>query len=303
MSEPRITVVIPCRDAEETLEPTLCSVLDQGYRNLEMIVVDGDSSDHTLEVVRHFEEDIEHWISEPDGGPADAINKALRLATGELFAVIPCDDIVMPLVIDGIARVWTAHERPWLVGHTQVVDEGMNILGRLRGRRVASLASLLSQTEPCVAAASNYYATQLLREVGGFDETLRYAWPYDMACRLTAAGYEPMVVTEDLSAVMHKEKSLTPESALQRGREAVIVAERYMDELDDRAERAGVWQSCDQRRRILAIAEAEAYSNRAQSMLLRQVERRPWWLRDKSIRSVLANGPSHPLSDDLRKAA
>jgi len=303
MSEPRITVVIPCRNAEETLEPTLCSVLDQGYRNLEMIVVDGNSTDQTVEVIRHFDQEIEHWISEPDGGPADAINKALRMATGELFAIIPCDDVVMPLVLDGIARVWSAHESPWLVGHTQVVDEGMNVLGRLRGRRVNSLAAMLSQTEPCIAAASSYYATQLLREVGGFDDTLRYAWPYDMACRLTCAGYEPLVVTEDLSAVLQTQESLSAESALQRGRESVIVAERYMDELSDRAERAGVWQSCDDRRRILAIAEAEAFSHRAQSLLLRRVRRRPWWLRDKAIRQVLSNGPTHALDSKLKKAA
>ena len=89
---PRITVITPSLNQAEFLERAICSVLDQGYENLEYIVMDGGSCDNSAEIIRLYEEDLTFWQSAPDEGPADAINQAIRRATGDIIAVLNADD-------------------------------------------------------------------------------------------------------------------------------------------------------------------------------------------------------------------
>jgi glycosyltransferase involved in cell wall biosynthesis len=81
--KPLITVVTVVLNRKDDLETTIKSVLDQTYDNIEYVVIDGGSSDGTLEVIRKYSRDIDHWQSEPDEGIYDAMNKSIRLATGE----------------------------------------------------------------------------------------------------------------------------------------------------------------------------------------------------------------------------
>jgi glycosyltransferase involved in cell wall biosynthesis len=80
---PLITVVTVVRNGEKTLEQTILSVINQTYRNVEYIVVDGTSTDGTLDIIRKYEDRIDYWVSEPDGGIYDAMNKGIDLTTGD----------------------------------------------------------------------------------------------------------------------------------------------------------------------------------------------------------------------------
>lgn len=89
---PLISVVVPCRDRAAYLRPTLDSILGQDYPAIECIVVDAQSTDGTLEILRSYGDRI-RWISEPDQGPADAINKGWRMGRGEILAWLNADDV------------------------------------------------------------------------------------------------------------------------------------------------------------------------------------------------------------------
>ena len=94
--EPLISVVTVVYNGAETLEQTVLSVLGQTYGNVEYVIIDGGSSDGTLDIIRKYEDKIDFWQSEPDGGIYDAMNKGIALATGEYIALLNADDWYEP---------------------------------------------------------------------------------------------------------------------------------------------------------------------------------------------------------------
>ena len=82
---PRISIVTPSFNQGRFLEETIISVLDQNYPNLEYIIIDGASSDNSIEIIKNYEKNLSYWISEPDKGQSDAINKGFKIANGKIF--------------------------------------------------------------------------------------------------------------------------------------------------------------------------------------------------------------------------
>jgi hypothetical protein len=103
---PRITVVTPSYNQARFLESCLRSVLDQKYPNLEYIVIDGGSTDGSVEIIKHFEKELAYWVSEPDGGHYDALNKGFRGATGDILAWLNSDDMYTPWAFAVVAEIF-----------------------------------------------------------------------------------------------------------------------------------------------------------------------------------------------------
>lgn len=122
---PRVSVITIARNAAHLLPATVESVLVQTYGDLEYVVVDGASTDGTVDYLRALGGRVARWVSEPDGGIADAMDKGVRLSTGELFLHIHAGDVLAsPDVVAQLASDYAADPWPWAVGGTQVVGEG-----------------------------------------------------------------------------------------------------------------------------------------------------------------------------------
>lgn len=203
MTGPLLTVVTPCLDSAATIEATLTSVASAGLTGVvEHVVVDGGSRDGTLDVVRRFPE--VRWISEPDRGLSDAMNKGIGLARGAFVGWLNADDFYLPGALERVvARLREEPDAVWLTAPCVIVDgDGGEIRGAVTRYKRAllrhhSLGSLLAQNY--IAAPSTFFRRDAALEVGGFDERFRYSMDYDLWLRL-ARRADPIVLDAPLAA-------------------------------------------------------------------------------------------------------
>ena len=112
---PKISIITPSYNQGQYIEQTICSVLDQKYPNLEYIIIDGGSTDNTVEIIKKYEKHLKYWVSEKDRGQSHAINKGLEHCTGDIFNWINSDDYYLPNALFKIAEIFVNNTHANLV--------------------------------------------------------------------------------------------------------------------------------------------------------------------------------------------
>lgn len=120
---PLFSIVTVVYNGEQHLEQTIRSVLKQHYGNIEYIIIDGASVDGTLQIIQKYEDAIDYWVSEPDNGIYDAMNKGLQYATGDYIGFINADDWYEPDVLEHIAKSARISGADFLSAKIRVIDE------------------------------------------------------------------------------------------------------------------------------------------------------------------------------------
>lgn len=123
----KVSIVTVCRNSEKTIQKTIQSVKNQSYSNIEYIIVDGKSTDNTVEIIKAAEPEFEgrmRWISEPDGGIYDAMNKGIGMATGDLVGIINSDDFYEVNAVSDIVSSMTEDKYQILYGFMRTLKDG-----------------------------------------------------------------------------------------------------------------------------------------------------------------------------------
>ncbi len=184
---PRISVITPSYNQAKFLERTIKSVLDQGYPNLELIVIDGGSTDGSVEVIRRYADRIAFWVSERDRGQVDAINKGLRLATGEWRCWQNSDDVFFPGAFSGLARAAAAEpQADLIIGNMMLIDENDRPLRDIRYLTPKHEAMLAEGM--LLANQAAFWRRDLQEKAGWLDERYQCSFDYDWFLRLTKKG-------------------------------------------------------------------------------------------------------------------
>ncbi len=182
-----VSVVTPTLNQAQYLEATLRSVRRQSHPEIEHIVIDGGSTDGTLELLRQSPEaGPMRWVSGPDEGMYDAINKGLALAQGDVLAYLNSDDAYFPWAVETAMRVFDRRPEVEVVfGDGMKVDEpsGVQRLRLFPPFDAISLANYESIMQPAV-----FWRRSLFERIGGFDSTLRFVADLDYWLRAAAAG-------------------------------------------------------------------------------------------------------------------
>jgi glycosyltransferase involved in cell wall biosynthesis len=184
---PLISVVTPSHNQGQYVRQTVESVLNQTYPNLEYWVIDGESTDNTLRVLSEYERDARfHWISEPDTGQSDAINKGLSRCQGELFMWLNSDDMLLQNALKHVADGRREAGQPALIyGLGRHIDEHGNDLGYCPAQSsTMTLGKLLWAGKHALVQPATFIPTDAVRKVGGLDPSHHYALGLDLWVRL-----------------------------------------------------------------------------------------------------------------------
>jgi glycosyltransferase involved in cell wall biosynthesis len=228
---PSITIVTPAYNASASIERTIASVQNQGYEQLEHIVVDGGSTDGTIEIL----ERAPHirWVSEPDEGLADAMNKGIAMATNDVLAELNADDAYCPGALRAAGEAFAQHpEAEWLTGRCPIVDgSGEEIRKPVTAYKNALLRRYsfgLYLTHNFISAPATFFRTDVLRALGGFDLRYRYSVDYDLQLKFARRG-DPIVLDRDLAQFTMEEGSLSMSGFDVQFREHAEQARRHGD--------------------------------------------------------------------------
>ncbi len=186
---PLLTVITPSYNQGQFLAETMDSVLSQGITDLEYIVVDGGSTDDSVEVIKRYEEHLTWWVSEKDRGQSHAINKGLALATGTWVAYLNSDDVYLPGALQSLLDALARHpEAKWVAGG--VIGFGTSDapvhewhLPQVPATMLDLLTSRFQMAQP-----GHIWSRDLLSAVGGFDESLRYLFDINLYASFMARG-------------------------------------------------------------------------------------------------------------------
>lgn len=182
--KPKISIVTPSYNLGKYIQRAIDSVLTQDYDNFEYFIIDGGSTDGTVEVLKRYDDERLKWISEPDNGQTNAINKGLKLSSGDLFAWLNADDFYEDGVFEKVAHTFDHNQDAGVIyGNCFDVSETYEKIKLNIPPETVDLKYMLDFGNVIYGPAS-FYNLELVKKVGLFDESIDYWMDYDMYLRL-----------------------------------------------------------------------------------------------------------------------
>lgn len=181
MKYPKISIVTPSYNQAEFLEYTIRSVLDQGYPNLEYIVIDGGSTDGSVDIIKKYADRITYWVSEKDKGQYDAINKGFSHSTGDIMGWINSSDLYYPWTFKIVAEIFeNISEAEWIMGVPTHLSKG-NAPQRVGFPKAKNIYDVIKGDYKWIQQESVFWKRNLWNKAGGqLDIKIKYAEDFNL---------------------------------------------------------------------------------------------------------------------------
>lgn len=192
-SLPLVSIITPSYNQAEFLERTIRSVLDQNYQNLEYIIIDGGSDDGSLGIIQKYSDQLAWWVSEPDQGQTDAINKGFTKAKGDILAWLNSDDTYLVNAVSEAVDYLQSHPEVGMVyGDANLIDENDNVIGSFPARQTDNKRLMRGYVH--IPQQASFFRAELWKKVGPLDPSFFFAMDYDLWVRLSQQAplkYQP----------------------------------------------------------------------------------------------------------------
>lgn len=180
MFHPKISIVTPSFNQGQFLEETINSVLNQNYSNLEYIIIDGGSTDDSLEIIKKYSRYLTYWESKIDNGQSEAINKGILKSTGKIFNWINSDDVLEPNALLNVADMF--NKKPFtqlLCGYSNIFDENNTFQNHLHRSKIYNTTEETIYKET-INQQGMFYDLNSIKELGGVNETLHFVMDLEL---------------------------------------------------------------------------------------------------------------------------
>lgn len=204
MNFPRISIVMPSFNQGIFLEEAIRSILDQGYPNLEFMILDGGSTDNSRALIEQYAPSLAHWRSEPDGGQSDAIAQGMARATGDLLGWVNSDDALLPGSLSAIARAWRENPTGGLFGGNYILFDKSGRITRCK-RHPANSGWFAQHGIFTFNPPGSFFKRQDYEAVGGLRTDLHYVMDNDLYLRMIARGTRYVYIDRYLSVFRQHE--------------------------------------------------------------------------------------------------
>jgi glycosyltransferase involved in cell wall biosynthesis len=188
MQYPKISIVTPNYNGGQFLEETILSVIGQNYPNLEYIIIDGGSTDNSVEIIKKYEKHLAYWVSEKDKGQSDAINKGFTKATGKIVTWLNSDDFFLPNTLHKVATYWQNKTFDFLIGNVKIVDSNSESKGIAKSKVVLYKNYYLPSSSVILQPAS-FFSKKVLDVCNGLDASYHYVMDVDFWIRASLQGF------------------------------------------------------------------------------------------------------------------
>jgi glycosyltransferase involved in cell wall biosynthesis len=183
----KVTIITPSFNQVDYLEATIQSVLAQTYKNIEYFVIDGGSTDGSVDIIRAYQHELSGWVSEKDRGQTDAINKGFNMATGEIIAWLNSDDTYFPDAVEKAVAFLSSHPDVGLVyGDANYIDQQGQVIGRFPAAQTSLYQ--LRRGYVHIPQQASFFRKALWDRVGPLDPDFYFAMDYDLWVRLAAVS-------------------------------------------------------------------------------------------------------------------
>lgn len=221
----KISVITVTWNRADLLEEAIQSVLNQNYDNFEHIVVDNASTDHTLEILNKYKH--LKWISEPDNGQSDAMNKGLKLASGEIFAWLNDDDYYEPGAFEKINSIFDLNTYSIVYGTCNIIGKNRSIIGKSNFHKFNRQRLMLGHNN--INTPAVFANLRFINNAGLMDESLFATFDLDMWIKVTALKPALAIPDKLTNLRLHPKSGLMSEK--KHLSEKRIIRNRYKSEI------------------------------------------------------------------------
>ncbi len=197
---PKISIITPSYNQAAFIERTILSVIGQNYPNFEYLVIDGGSTDGSVEIIKKYEAHITFWLSEKDKGTYDANNKALKAVTGDYWCVVNSDDLLAPGALMTVYNnIKNNPSQKWFAGAVDYIDEKDIFIGEQPAVKPEAISGFTFLNGCWTSHPGVFLSTEIFKEIGGFNKF--HLMDLDYWLRMEAKGYQPLVINERLASL------------------------------------------------------------------------------------------------------